>query len=207
MRGGTTMYHYLALGDSYTCGEAVPADQAFPRQLVAELRRRGTIISDPKIVAVTGWTTAELQAGIAAEDIQDTFDLVTLLIGVNNQYRGTRKGYTLDGYKKEFAELLQTAIRFAGGKPERVIVVSIPDWGVTPAGEGRDRMQVSAEIDEYNAVNKAETEAKGARYADITTISRQAAGDDSLIAIDGEHFSGPMYAMWVQKILPLVRLT
>lgn len=201
------MYHYLALGDSYTCGESVPSEQAFPYQLVEQLRQKSVNIANPKIIAVTGWTTGELQAGITAEDIQDTFDVVTLLIGVNNQYRGSEKGYTLDDYKTEFAELLQTAIRFAGGQPDRVIVVSIPDWGVTPSGAGRDRAKIAAEIDEYNAANKAETERQAARYADITALSRQAASNDSLIAIDRLHFSGPMYAMWVQKILPLVPFT
>lgn len=201
------MYRYLALGDSYTCGESVPANQAFPIQLATRLGQKGITMDKPKIVAVTGWTTDELLVGIAAENIQDTYDMVTLLIGVNNQYRGPEKGYTLDGYQTEFAKLLQTAIRFAGGQPEHVIVVSIPDWGVTPSGEGRDRALIANEIDAYNAANKIETRRKGARYADITGISRRAASDESFIATDGEHFSGPMYALWVDKILPLVSLT
>jgi acyl-CoA thioesterase I len=130
------------------------------------------------------------------------FDLVSLLIGVNNQYRGPARGFTLDGYRAEFAELLQMAIAFAGGEPGRVLVVSIPDYGVTPfvAPENKDR--VGMEIDQYNAVNLEESQKAGVRYADITPISRMAAGRPELIASDQLHPSGVMYSLWVEQIIP-----
>ncbi|HET8671939.1 MAG TPA: SGNH/GDSL hydrolase family protein [Candidatus Saccharimonadales bacterium] len=196
------MYTYLALGDSYTCGEAVPSEQAFPRQLVTQLRTGGVEIADPEIIAVTGWTTGELMHGIKERDITGSFDLVTLLIGVNNQYRGPAKGFTLDAYRPEFTELLQTAIHFAGGKAERVVVISVPDWSVTPMAGEADRAHIAAEIDSYNTVNKQISEQYGAQYVDITPLSRQAANDPSLIASDDLHFSGSMYTQWVSAILP-----
>src|SRR5688500_6989550 len=140
------MYTYLALGDSYTCGEAVPPEQSFPRQLAARLRGQGLDIADPRIIAVTGWTTDELQQGIKNEGVTGTFDLVTLLIGVNNQYRGEAKGFTLETYRTQFVDLLQTALHFAGNKPKHVIVISIPDWGVTPSADGHDRSRIAKEI-------------------------------------------------------------
>src|SRR5690348_1819975 len=137
------MYSYLALGDSYTYGELVPTEQSFPYQLVARLREQQVDMADPEVIAATGWTTAELQTGIAATPPhQQQYDLVTLLIGVNNQYRGLAKGYTIDGYKKEFTELLRQAIGFAGGKPDNVIVISIPDWSVMPVADGMDRAAI-----------------------------------------------------------------
>jgi lysophospholipase L1-like esterase len=201
------MYSYLALGDSYTCGEAVEPSQTFPNQLVAKLRQQGVEISQPHVIAVTGWTTGELQAAIAAEQLgKATFDLVTLLIGVNNQYRGPQKGYTLDGYKQEFAELLQTALQFAGNDPARLVVLSIPDWGAMPVAADQDRQAIAADIDAYNTVNLRATEQVGAHYVDITPISRQALQDDSLVAPDGLHPSGAMYMQWVEALLPTISL-
>lgn len=180
---------YLALGDSYTIGESVAPADRFPHQLARELG-----IAEPQIIAKTGWTTDELNAAIDAANPRGPFDLVTLLIGVNNQYRGR----DAEQYRGEFAVLLQRAIGFAGGDPKKVIVVSIPDWGVTPFAEGRDRATIASEIDRYNAVNREEAARAGANYVDITPISR--GGDPALVADDKLHPSGKQYTEWVKLI-------
>ncbi len=189
---------YLALGDSYTIGESVPQIQSFPYQLVTELRAHKLLFGKPKIIAKTGWTTDELQSAINAENITEKFDMVTLLIGVNNQYRN----YPKDVYRKEFAALLQKAIASAGGNKKHVFVVSIPDWGVTPFGKnsGRNVQTIAAEIDEFNAINKEETLSQGISYTNITPASRNAATDGSLVAEDGLHPSGKMYGDWAVKV-------
>jgi lysophospholipase L1-like esterase len=178
---------YLALGDSYTIGESVPATDRFPVQVAHQLG-----LGDPEIIAKTGWTTDELNAAIDAANPQGPYELVTLLIGVNNQYRGR----DAEQYRGEFAALLQRAIGFAGGDATKVMVVSIPDWGVTPFAEGRDRAKIGAEIDRYNAINREETSRAGARYVDITPISR--GNDPTLVAGDGLHPSGKQYTEWVK---------
>ena len=185
---------YLALGDSYTIGESVAEEERFPNQLARALG-----FPPPQIVAKTGWTTDELNAAIDAANPQGPFDLVTLLIGVNNQYRGR----DAEQYRGEFAALLQRAIGFAGGDPGKVIVVSIPDWGVTPFAEGRDRAKIAREIDEYNRVNSEEAAKARATYVHITTISR--GGDPALVAADGLHPSGRQYAAWVRLIAGAAR--
>ena len=185
---------YLALGDSYTIGESVDPDQRFPHQLAHALG-----IATPQVIAKTGWTTDELDAAIDAADPQGRFDLVTLLIGVNNQYRGR----DAEQYRGEFAALLQRAIGFAGGDASRVIVVSIPDWGVTPFAEGRDRAAIASAIDRYNEINREEAMRAGARYVDITPVSR--GSDPALVAADGLHPSGNQYREWVALILPEAR--
>lgn len=182
---------YLALGDSYTIGESVPAADRFPVQLARRLR-----LGEPEIIARTGWTVDELNRGIDAAGPRGTYQLVTLLIGVNDQYRGG----TAEAYRPAFAAMLQRAVGFAGGEAKRVVVVSIPDWGVTPFAGGRDRAAIGAAIDQFNAVNRNETLRAGARYVDITPISRQAAGDRSLTAGDGLHPSGKMYTLWAEAI-------
>ena len=180
---------YLALGDSYTIGESVPEAERFPNLLARQLA-----IPPPRIIARTGWTTDELNAAIDAANVTGTYDLVTLLIGVNNQYRGR----DAEEYRREFAALLGRAIGFAGGAPGKVTVVSIPDWGVTPFAEGRDRAKIAAEIDRYNAINREEAQRAGARYAGITPISR--GSDPNLVASDGLHPSGQQYGEWVKVI-------
>jgi lysophospholipase L1-like esterase len=189
---------YLALGDSYTIGEAVTDNQRFPVQLTESLRANGLSMNDPLVIARTGWTTDELDAGINDANLQGMFDLVTLLIGVNNQYRGR----DLEEYRVQFRGLLQRAVSFADGEAGRVIVVSIPDWGVTPFASDRDRAQIAAELDAFNTVNRQEATKAGARYADITPISRRAVEDVSLVAEDGLHPSGKMYGLWVELLLP-----
>ncbi|MFM6975723.1 MAG: GDSL-type esterase/lipase family protein [Sphingobacteriaceae bacterium] len=183
---------YLALGDSYTIGEAVTQAESFPYQLQQALSAKGIAVAEPIVIAQTGWTTDELIAAIQERKLKQTFDLVTLLIGVNNQYRG----YALATYEKEFSELLQTAIAYAGGDPNKVRVISIPDWGVSPFAEkeGRDAAQVAEEIDAYNALNKLISMAARVSYIDITLHSRLASTDLSLLAADGLHPSGKMYA-------------
>ncbi|HET8775183.1 MAG TPA: undecaprenyl-diphosphatase UppP [Thermoanaerobaculia bacterium] len=180
---------YLALGDSYTIGESVPAGERFPVQLAEKLG-----IPEPQIIAKTGWTTDELDAAIDDANPQGPFDLVTLLIGVNNQYRGR----SADEYRTQFTGLLNRAIGFAGGDAKKVVVVSIPDWGVTPFAEGRDRAKIAREIDQFNAVNREEAARVGAKWVDITPISRGA--DPALVAGDGLHPSGKQYGEWVKRI-------
>jgi lysophospholipase L1-like esterase len=189
----------LSLGDSYTIGEAVAEGERWPEQLAAAMRARGMTVARPTIVARTGWTTDELSAGIDAAKPAGRFDLVTLLIGVNNQYRGR----DVDEFRGQLRALVQRAIAFAGGRASRVIVVAIPDWGVTPFAERRDRARIGREIDAYNAVNKAEAESAGAHYVDITAISRAAQSTPTLVAHDGLHPSGEMYARWTAAILPV----
>jgi lysophospholipase L1-like esterase len=189
---------FLALGDSYTIGESVDAAERWPVQLAKRLRDKGVSMEDPLIIATTGWTTDELATGIAQRNPQGPFDLVSLLIGVNNQYRGR----DLNEYRGQFAALLEQAIALAGGQPQRVIVLSIPDWGVTPFAANRHRETVSGEINAFNVVNAEEAARLGAHYVDITPISRQAAADPDLLAGDGLHPSGKMYTAWTELVLP-----
>jgi lysophospholipase L1-like esterase len=190
----------LCLGDSYTIGESVSAAERWPVHLATALRTRGLEAADPVIIARTGWTTDELDAAIDEANPKGPFDIVTLLIGVNNQYRGR----SADEYREQFRELLARAIGFAGGRANRVIVLSIPDWGVTPFAGDRDRAKIGREIDEFNRINKEETRRPGARYVDITPISREAGGNPALTAGDGLHPSGEMYRRWVGVVLPEV---
>jgi lysophospholipase L1-like esterase len=190
---------FLALGDSYTIGEAVRPDERWPVLLAGLLRDRGVAIDDPDIIATTGWTTDELMDGIDAAAPDGPFDLVTLLVGVNDQYRGR----DLAEYRQRFTVLLDRAVGLAAGRPDHVIVLSIPDWGVTPFAAGRDRAQIAAEIDGFNAVNRAEAERIGTPYIDITEFSRRAIDAPDLIADDGLHPSGAMYAGWTRMVLPV----
>lgn len=191
-------FSYLALGDSYTIGEAVAESLRWPVQLVSALSADGTRADPFRIIARTGWTTGELQQALARERLGTSYDLVSLLIGVNNQYRR----YPLAIYRQEFSALLDSALRYAGGSPERVFVLSIPDWGATPFGQASNPQQIAQEIDTYNALADSSCQARGIRFFNITTISREAAADPSLIAPDGLHPSGKMYARWVELILP-----
>jgi lysophospholipase L1-like esterase len=192
--------HYLALGDSYTIGEDVPAHARWPVQLVEKLRKHGVAIDDPQIVAVTGWTTDELSAGMDKANLAASYDLVTLLIGVNNQYRGRSAGE----YRNQFHSLLLRAVALANQRAERVVVVSIPDWGVTPFGHasGRDVAKITHELDVFNAIARDEAIHAGAHFVNITGISRDHAW---FVAHDGLHPSGPQYALWTAVIEPVVR--
>lgn len=189
---------YLALGDSYTIGESVEEAERFPNQLASLLANEGVAV-DVKIIARTGWTTDELWRGIQAEVVEPPYDMVSLLIGVNNQYRG--RG--LEEYREGFIFLLNKAIEYAGGDVKRVVVFSIPDWGVTPFAYGRDTTQIANEIDAFNKVNLEESTKAGVHYVDVTPSSRLALNDKTLIASDGLHPSGKMYAEWAQSALPI----
>jgi lysophospholipase L1-like esterase len=190
---------FLALGDSYTIGESVAESERWPVQLVSRLRERGITIADPEIIARTGWTTAELEEGIRAAAPSGTFERGTLVSGVHDRFRGLEA----DTYRRGFVRLLRQAVRFAGGVPSRVIVLSIPDWGVTPFAAGRDRAAIAAEIERFNQVNADEAKRFGARTCDVTGDSRGAAQDPALLAADGLHPSAKMYARWVDRLVPL----
>lgn len=194
------MYTYLALGDSYTIGELVPINDNFPYQLTGELRKQNFDIAEPVIVAKTGWTTDELSMAIREHNITDTFSFVTLLIGVNNQYRGR----DLDNYKQEFTELLNNAIVYANGHSHRVFVLSIPDWGATPFADGKDRDQIAKAIDEYNTANKEICGAHNCNYLDITDSTRHN-GDNALFLVEDKlHPSDKEYAVWAARLAPMV---
>lgn len=191
---------YLALGDSYTIGESVEVSDRFPIQLTNQLKSRRFDIEDPQIIAKTGWTTDELMQAIEQQAPSNDFDLVTLLMGVNNQYRGR----DIDNYRKEFRVLLHKAVEFAKGDKERVIVLSIPDYGVTPFGQKKGQQRIAKEIDQYNAINKEISEQAGVNYINITEISREALTQRNLIAQDDLHPSGEMYGLWVDEMMPTV---
>jgi lysophospholipase L1-like esterase len=190
----------LALGDSYTTGEGVRAEERWPVQLARLLQEAGLAAAEPEMVARTGWTAGELQTAIGEAALSPPYELVTLLVGVNNQYRG----YPQDEYRGQFAVMLQAAIGYAGGRAGSVLVLSIPDWGATPYAAGRDRERIASEIDAFNRINREETALAGARYLDVTPDSRRAAVEPDLLAADGLHPSGKMYAGWAQLALPLV---
>ena len=192
---------FLALGDSYTIGEGVEDEQRWPVQLAAVLRARGVAIAHPQIIARSGWTTDELSDAIDAEDahgnLQPHYDLVSLQIGVNNQYRGR----SVEDYREEFSRLFERAVAFAGGDPAHVLVLSIPDWGTTPFAQasGRDRAQIAREIDEYNDVAAALCHRRGATWLDITDLTRRPDLTGELVA-DGLHPSAAMYTLWADRI-------
>lgn len=192
--------HYLALGDSYTIGESIPADQSYPNLLASALTARKHLVSSPTIIAVTGWTTDDLINAISQADLTGKkYDLVTLLIGVNDQYQHLSQ----DNYKVKFKQVLNTAIDFAGGNKDHVFVLSIPDWGVTPFAAGQGSV-ISPQIDQFNAINKQISIVAGVNYLDITPISRKAATDRDLVAGDGLHPSAKMYSEWVKLLEPMV---
>lgn len=188
--------NYLALGDSYTIGEAIIYTDCFPVQLTNKLTEQNLKVIPPQIIAVTGWTTSDLLESLAINSPATDFDLVTLLIGVNNQYQGK----SIDNYKDEFSRLLDLSIKYAKGKKENVIVISIPDYGVTPFALNSDTAQIARQIDLFNAANKIIAEAAGVLYVDITSISRN--HDPALVAADGLHPSAHQYGLWVNKLFP-----
>ena len=185
---------FLALGDSYTIGEKVDSLERWPVQLARLLRAQGVSVAEPEVIARTGWTTDELAAGIAVAAPADTYGLVTLLIGVNNQYRGRDP----ERYRAEFRSLLAQSVEFAGGNAARVVAVSIPDWGVTPFAAGRDRAKIAAEIDHFNAISREEAAKAGARYVDVAPVSREP--HDGWTTADGLHPSGRQYQRWAELV-------
>lgn len=194
-----TSITYLALGDSYTIGESVSKKGRWPVQLSDSLLKSKQISADVTIVAKTGWTTAELQHGIDSTELNTSYDLVSLLIGVNNQYRG----YDIEIYKTEFRELLEEAIEFAGGEASRVFVVSIPNYGVTPFGL-KNEDKIRQELLVYDDIAQSIASEYDIPFVNITPISEGAKKDVALIAEDQLHPSDKMYSLWVKEILPTV---
>ena len=194
---------YLALGDSYTIGEGVAPEGRWPVQLAGRLRAEGVAIDDPEIIATTGWTTDELSAAMDAAKLSPPYDFVTLLIGVNNQYRGR----SVANYRAEFSALLSRAIALAGERANHVVVVSIPDWGVTGFARthGRDARRVAIEIDVYNATAREIAHDRGIAFIDVTAISRIAGNADDLLVADRLHPSAAQYAQWTDAILVAAR--
>jgi len=190
-----TNYSYLALGDSYTIGEQVMFAENFPNQTVQQLRKSGFGFYAAEIVAKTGWATDELSAAIENTAFLKKYDIVSLLIGVNNQYRGR----SASEFKIEFEHLLQKAIQFADNKPDRVFVLSIPDWGVTPFAEGRDRKQVAGDINDFNTVCKSSAAAFHTHFIDITASQRADGSNTLFLAPDGLHPSGMEYKKWADR--------
>jgi lysophospholipase L1-like esterase len=200
---GTNQRKYLALGDSYTIGESVAEDQRWPVQLVKQLNKKGQPFNEPKIIATTGWRTDDLKHAILRENLSKDYDLVSLLIGVNNQYQGK----SAEAYASEFEELLNMAIAFAGGDKEKVFVVSIPDYGFTPFGKEKQE-KITRELNEFNRINREISMKLGVKYFNITEVSRKGFEDPALVATDGLHPSGKMYTEWVKIIYPgLVKQT
>ncbi|MDJ0365012.1 GDSL-type esterase/lipase family protein [Hymenobacter sp. H14-R3] len=195
---------YLALGDSYTIGEGAGYADRWPVQLAALARAYGLQLADPEVIAKTGWTTAELQEAIAASgNHRHDYGLVSLLVGVNNQYRGQSQAL----YRAEFRQLLATAQAYAGGQAGRVVVLSIPDWGQTPFAATQDRPPalLGHEIDQFNAVAQAECQAAGVAFVDITDLTRAAAGDAHQFTTDGLHYTSPHMRQWAARALPVVQ--
>lgn len=199
----TTGLRYLALGDSYTIGEGVPESGRWPVQLAHALRADGLPMADPRIIAQTGWTTDELDAAIDAVHPLAEYDLVSLLIGVNNQYRGR----SVDEYRAQFTGLLERAIGFAQWRRERVLVLSIPDWGITPfaVSDARGAMRIGAEIDAFNFAGREVCRERGIAFVDITAASRERGAEVAMLADDGLHPSSAMYAQWTRLALPVAR--
>ena len=200
-RTASPALRYLALGDSYTIGEGVAADGRWPAQLAARLREDGRAVDTPRIVATTGWTTDELASALdAAEPLGHDWDLVSLLIGVNDQYRGR----PVDDYAPAFAALLDRAIGYAGGRADRVMVLAIPDWGVTPfaVASGRDRVAIARELDAYNATAARICAERGVAFIDIAPVSRARGAEPVMLADDGLHPSAALYAEWAREALP-----
>jgi lysophospholipase L1-like esterase len=194
------MLSYLALGDSYTIGEQVPFAENFPNQAVQLLHSKKIEIAAPVIVAVTGWTTDELEAAIREKNLRETFSIVSLLIGVNNQYRGR----SVDNYREEFTRLLEQAIHFANGHTNKVFVLSIPDWGVTPFAEGKDRAEIAKEIDAYNAAAKKIAGSYKCHFIEITESTRVHGTNPAYLAEDGLHPSAKEYTIWAQRLADTV---
>ncbi len=188
---------YLALGDSYTIGESVTEKERWPVQLAEALQKQGWNIEGPRIIATTGWRTDNLQNAMRIAKLQPEYDLVSLLIGVNNQYQGK----PIEQFKKEFEELIKSAIELARGRADHVFIVSIPDYGYTPFGKSKQE-KISRELDEYNNLSREIAKRYSIRYIYITDITRKGLEDPSLVASDGLHPSGKAYAKFVERILP-----
>ena len=197
---GKNTSKFLALGDSYTIGQSVEVNERWPVQFLKELKATTNVIDTLQIIAQTGWRVDQLKEAMNSSDLEPPYGIVSLLIGVNNQYQGQNA----NDFRPEFIEILEKSLKLVNNRKERFFVISIPDWGASPYGFGFDRAKVSKEINEFNSVVKEESEKRGLRYFDITTISRRALIDRTLIASDGLHPSGKMYKLWVDKMIPII---
>jgi lysophospholipase L1-like esterase len=197
-----TTLSYLALGDSYTVGESVAAEDRYPAQVMRALCNEGYSCGEqPDIIATTGWTTGDLLRAMATNRPAEGYQAVSLLIGVNNQYQGRSQAE----YRTEFTELLKQAIALAGDKPAHVLVLSVPDYSVTPFAQYRDTANIARQIDSFNLINSRISADFHVNYLDVTAESRKAAVDRSLIASDGLHFSGKEYGIWTNLMMPMIR--
>lgn len=198
--GPTQNLQWLALGDSYTIGTSVTAEERYVSQSLPLLRTAGLQFKTPQIIAVNGWTTSDLLEAMKPIPSSSQFDLVTILIGVNNQFRGR----SLEEYEQQFQEILERGIQLAKNDKKRVIVLSIPDYGVTPVGAGYNAERVAREIDLFNQVNRNLANRFQVAYLNVTDLSRKAKNDPSLVASDGLHFSGKAYKEWAELLSPLI---
>ncbi|MEJ7627120.1 MAG: SGNH/GDSL hydrolase family protein [Ferruginibacter sp.] len=193
--------NYLALGDSYTIGESELEINRFPNIAAQMLRAQGKNIEDPEIIAKTGWTTQDLLNALEIQKPAKKYSIVTLLIGVNDQYQGK----SLAEYRTNFSALVIRAIGYAGGINKNVVVLSIPDYSVTPFAAGSDTKRIAEEIDQFNSANKEISVSLGVNYIDITPISREGSTDPSLLAVDGLHPSAKQYKRWAGLLVPVIK--
>lgn len=196
--------HYftcLTLGDSYTIGESVALHESFPYQMIQTLRNDGLHFHAPEIIAKTGWTSFELAEHLLHTKLNEQYDFVTLLVGVNNQYRGT----SVKEFAEDFNFLLRKAIHLSGEKPDHVIVLSIPDWGVTPFAKERNSQKIADEIDAFNKVCESAAKEMDTHYINITEDSRKAKDDPELLAPDGLHYSEKAHAIWAEKATDIIK--
>lgn len=192
--------HYLALGDSYTIGQSVSEADRFPFRTTALLRAQNIAIADPEYIATTGWTTEDLLTAIQKKEPLGTYDVVTLLIGVNDQYQQLDTA----GYRHRFRQLLDKAIALAGNRINRVFVLSIPDYSATPFVVAESKARVHSQIDGFNAINKEITLTRNVAYIDITPLTREVAMDKTLLASDGLHYSGKEHKKWAELLAPVI---
>ncbi len=193
---------FLALGDSYTVGQGISPQENWPSQLIESLRDGGWQVDAPRVVAGTGWTADELLAALDLERMSRSFDLVSLMIGVNNQYRG---GSYLSRFVPDLESLLRSAIGYSGNRPQVVVVLSIPDWGQSPFAADHDRSTIATEIDQLNLQLSAACTRYRVNFVDVTEISRQAAEREGMFATDGLHPSAAQYRLWLPAIQEAVR--
>lgn len=196
--------HYftcLTLGDSYTIGESVPLHESFPYQVVQTLRADGLHFHAPEIIAKTGWTSFELAEHLLHTQLNEQYDFVTLLVGVNNQYRGL----DVADFGEDFRFLLRKVIHLSGDKPDHVIVLSIPDWGITPFAKEKDARKIATEIDAFNKVCESAAKESGTQFINITEDTRKAKEDISLLAPDGLHYSEKAHAVWAEKVSNVIQ--
>ena len=193
-------YTYLALGDSYTIGESVPLHESFPYQTVQLLRKAGHHVHAPEMIAKTGWTSSELAEQLLHTQLSESYDFVSLLIGVNNQYRGL----SIEDFKTDLAFLIRKAIHLSGEKTEHVMLISIPDWGITPFAAKKDTKKISEEIDAYNQICESAAKEFKIPFINITEETRIAKKDLSLLAGDHLHYSGKEHLIWAGKLANLI---